>query len=160
MTTGPFSLTAACLPPLSGSEDTDHHIPERLLQVHCVTNRSRQPPTHKLENDNPRDVYCCRRNPVKAEQFLFFCTSEGVLIASTLRVGDCAAVDMSCSCQSAGQTMYLCDLRPKALDFCCPLLDWWHSLDINASTVACKSRSTEILTKSTLGPLKILSVHV
>lgn len=53
-----------------GPKDTDHHTTERLLQVlRCVTNRSRQPPTRKAENDNLGDDCCPLRSPVKAEHF-------------------------------------------------------------------------------------------
>lgn len=147
---------AACLPPLSGSKDTDHHTPERLLQVQCVTNRSRQPPTLKLENDNPRDGRCLLRSPVKMERFPFYCTSEGVVIASALRVGDCVAEDMSCSCQSAGQTLYLCDLRSCSIRLLLPSAGLLAAqlnlaaLGINDTAIACKWRNRNILTKSTI----------
>lgn len=42
------------------------------------------------------------------EHFSFYSTSEGAVIASTLRVGDAAAENMSCSCQSAHQHLYRC----------------------------------------------------
>lgn len=76
VTTGPFGPMAACLPSLSGLKDMDHHILERLHQVLCVTNRKRQQPTHKLENDNPWDECCSLRCAVKRVNFYFYCTSE------------------------------------------------------------------------------------
>lgn len=77
--------------------------------------------THsQTENDNPRDSCCSLRSAVKTERFPFYCTSEGAVIASALWVGDCAAEDMSCSCQSAGQTLYLYDLRPWSIRLLLP----------------------------------------
>lgn len=57
---------------------------------------------------------------VKTERFPFYCTSEEAGIASALRVGDWEAVDMSCSCQSAGQSVYLCDRRPWSIRLLLP----------------------------------------
>lgn len=37
--------------------------------LHCVTNRSRQPPTRRAENDNLGDGRCPLKRPVKAEHF-------------------------------------------------------------------------------------------
>lgn len=51
--------------------------PWLFLKVHCVTNRSRQPPTHKLENDNPRDSCPSLECAVKMEGFYFHCTLRG-----------------------------------------------------------------------------------
>lgn len=120
MTTGPVGPTAVCLPLLSGSKDTDHHTPERLLQVHCVTNRSRQPPTHKLENDNLRDDCYPLKSRVKTEHFFFYSTSEGVVIATALRVGDCAAENIACTCQSTNQTLYLCHMWLRSIRLLLP----------------------------------------
>lgn len=100
----------ACLPSLSGSEHTDRGVPERLLQVHCVTNHSRQPPTHKGENDNLWYSSCLLGMAIKMERFHFYPTSEGAGIVSGPSVGGWAAEDVSSSCQSAGGAMWL--IRP------------------------------------------------
>ncbi len=78
-----------------------------------------------------RDSCRSLRSAVKTERFPFYCTSEGEMIASALSVGDCAAEDMSCSCQSAGQTLYLCDPRPWNVRLLLPsagLLAAWMTL--------------------------------
>lgn len=49
------------------------------------------------------------------EGFYFHCTSEGAVIASALSVGDWVAEDMSGSCQSASQSLYLCETRPEGI---------------------------------------------
>lgn len=119
--------------------------PWLFLKVHCVTNHSRQPPTHKLENDNPRDSCPSLECAVKMEGFYFHCTLEGAVIASALSVGDWVAEDMSGSCQSASQSLYLCEPRPEGI-----MLPSAGNLSDTTDTVtACKWRSRNDSSKLT-----------
>lgn len=109
------------------------------------------------------DGCCCLRSAVKTERFPFYCTSEGEMIASALSVGDCAAEDMSCSCQSAGQTVCTSVIRgPEASDFYCHLLDcWlheWHCYGLQMEKQKCQHFNDFWLLYQ-FGPFKILMIR-
>lgn len=70
VTTGPFGphgCTSSSL--VWAPRHGPSHYSASTPGLRCVTNRSRQPPTRRAENDNLGDGRCPLKRPVKAEHF-------------------------------------------------------------------------------------------
>lgn len=107
--------------------------PWLFLKVHCVTNHSRQPPTHKLENDNPRDSCCSLRSAVKMEWFYFCCTSEEPWLLppwvwASGRLWTCQV------CVNQQVRLSTSVIQGQKLSgLCCHLLDCWWRISTNSA---------------------------
>lgn len=93
--------TAARLPLLSGPQDMGHRTTERLLQVWAVWQTAAD--SHPLTEQKMTTLgtaAALSNDQWKRSIFPFWRTLHRAMIASTLRVGECAAENMSCACQS------------------------------------------------------------